>query len=56
MGGSRMGRGEAGVSAPRSSSTKGFAGAAKGEIGLKSLNHLQVNSKFVLLNKFSEHR
>ena len=50
MGGSMMGR---------ASSTKlGFAGAAAGGItsNLKTLNHLKVNSKFVLLNKFSEIR
>lgn len=43
----------------RASSTKGFAGqASKGLLhpNLKSLSHLKINSKFVLLNKFGEHR
>jgi hypothetical protein len=40
----------------RASSTKGFAGANGSNMlhpNLKTLSHLQVNSKFVLLNKFS---
>jgi hypothetical protein len=49
MGGSMMGR--------ASSTNLGFAGVAGGiTSNLKTLNHLKVNSKFVLLNKFSEIR
>jgi hypothetical protein len=42
-----------------SSSNLGFAGGPNGmtmHTNLKTLNHLQVNIKFVLLNKFKEHR
>ena len=42
-----------------SSSNLGFAGGPNGmtmNTNLKTLNHMQVNSKFVLLNKFKEHR